>query len=415
MYFCASMEYNLHTLQNGIRVLHKEYKNSNITHCCLVVNTGSRDETKGKEGLAHFIEHLLFKGTQKRSTYHLLNRIEVVGGELNAYTTKEQTCVHTSFLTEHLDRGVELMSDIIFNSKFPENEMDKEKSVILDEIDSYKDLPEESIQDDFEELIFAGHSLGNNILGTPKSVKSLQREDITHFIKKNYKTSEIILAVYGDYNWNKVKKIAEKYLSIIPKNNSISRRKPVTIYTPQQKIIQKNIFQSHAMMGNRCYHLSDDRKVGMLLLSNYLGGPGMSSKLNMEIREKHGICYSIESNYTPLTDTGLFSIYMGTDKDKMEKCQSLVKKELRKLMTDQLGEVTLHQAKQKFIGQISLAEENRLSVVIAFAKAILDHGSADSLEEIYRKINAVTARQIRDISNEIFDLSLLSSLTFVPK
>lgn len=409
------MEYNLHTLDNGIRVLHKSNYGSNITHCCLVVNTGSRDELEGKEGLAHFIEHLLFKGTLKRNTYHLLNRIEVVGGELNAYTTKEQTCVHSSFLTEHLDRGVELMTDIIFHSKFPENEMEKEKGVILDEIHSYKDSPEESIQDDFEELIFANHPLGNNILGTPKSVKKLSKEDIRRFIASNYKTHEIILAVYGDYSWEKVKKIAEKYLSVIPENNTARERKAVSLYVPEEKEVRKNIFQSHCMIGNRCYHLSDERKVAALVLSNYLGGPGMSSRLNMEVREKHGICYSIESNYTPFTDTGMISIYMGTDKDKMEKCRALVNKELKKLRENKLGEMALQQAKQKFIGQISLAEENRLSVIIAFAKSILDHGTADSLEEIYRKINAVTSSQILEISNEIFEPSMLSSLTFSPK
>jgi predicted Zn-dependent peptidase len=409
------MEYQLSTLPNGIRVLHKQQASTNIAHCCVVINSGSRDEREGKEGLAHFIEHLLFKGTEKRNTYHLLNRMEVVGGEINAYTTKEQTCVHASFLDQHLERAVELLADITFHSRFPQAELDKEKSVILDEIDSYKDLPEESIQDDFEELIFAGHTLGNNILGTEESVNRLSREDIFGYIAENYKTSEIILAVYGNFEWKKVMKMAEKYFGNVPVNNSERTRIAVTPYQVKILRVPKPIYQSHAMIGSRCYHLSDEKKTAMLLLNNYLGGPGMSSRLNLEIREKHGICYTIESNYTPMTDTGLFSIYMGTDKGKMDKCMTLVMKELKTLRENKLGTMALHQAKQKLIGQISLSEESRLSVIISIAKSILDHGTSDSLEEIYRKINAVTAEQLLEICNEILVPDYLSSLTFIPE
>lgn len=407
------MEYTLKTLDNGIRILHKDYTASNIAHCCVVINRGSRDEQK--EGLAHFIEHLLFKGTQKRNVYHLLNRLEIVGGELNAYTTKEQTCLHASFRNEYLERAIELLTDIIFFSRFPEQEIEKEKQVVLDEIDAYRDLPEESIQDDFEGIVFKNHPLGSNILGNENSVKSFSRGDIIEFINANYKTDEIIVAIYGDLSWKKFDSIAQKYLEVIPLSKGVNKRIPVTPYKPSHQVIKKQIFQSHSIIGNRCYSLSNKNKTAMLLLSNYLGGSGMSAKLNMEIREKYGICYTIESNYTPFTDTGLFSVYMGTDKGKMEKCQSLVYKELKKLRDKKLTTLTLHQAKQKLIGQIALAEENRLSVIISIAKSILDHGSSDSLEEIYRKIDAVNAEQILEICNEILNPDLLSILTFIPE
>ncbi len=409
------MEYQLYSLSNGIKVLHKPSPLTDITHSCIVINSGSRDEEKGKDGLAHFIEHLLFKGTSRRSTYQLLNRLEVVGGDINAYTTKEQTCVHASFLNQHLERAIDLFTDILFHSTFPVKEMKKEKEVILDEIDSYLDLPEEAIQDDFEALLFKKHSLGNNILGTAETVNKLTSTDIHQYIKNNYKTDEIILGVYGGSDFNKIITIAEKYLGGIKKNNSKKIRQKPLAYKPSLIQVFKPIVQSHAMIGNRCYSTHHKNKVAMLLLNNFLGGPGMSSKLNLEIREKHGICYSIESNYIPFSDTGTFSIYMGTDKDKMDKCQSLVNKELKKLRENKLGSTSLQQAKQKFIGQISLAEESRLSVLLAISKNILEEGKSDSLELIYKEINAITSSQILEVCNEIFDPKKLSYLTFSPE
>ncbi len=339
----------------------------------------------------------------------------MVGGEINAYTTKEHTCIHASFLNQHLDRAAELISDILFNSTFPDKEIKKEREVILDEIDSYLDLPEEAIQDDFEGIIFRGHALGNNILGTTESVKKINKKDILNFLKKNYHTDEIVFAVDGGSDFQKVIAIAEKYFGDIKSNFRKLKREKSKKTKAVQIIKSKTIIQSHAIIGSQCYGNDHPKKTAMLLLNNYLGGPGMSSKLNLEIREKHGICYTIESNYIPFSDTGIFSIYMGTDKDKMEKCQSLVKKELEKLSNKKLGVTSLHQAKQKFIGQISLAEENRLSVIISLAKNILEEGKADSLVEIYKKINLVTASDILSVANDILMLDKLSSLTFLPE
>lgn len=409
------MEYQLFSLKNGLRVLHKPNPHSPIVHACVVINCGSRDEHPSKQGLAHFIEHMLFKGTSTKTLYSILNRMEVVGGELNAYTTKEQTCIHASFLAPHLERAVELFADLLFNSTFPENEITKERVVIMDEIDSYLDLPEEAIQDDFESIIFESHPLGANILGTKKSLAKITRKDLIQFTDKNYRAEDIVLGVYGNVSEQELLQLAEVYFAKVKKRKSAHSRVKPSKYKPQQIVQKKNSVQSHAVMGSRAYDIHHKNKTAMLLLNNYLGGPGMSSRLNMEIREKKGICYTIDANYSPLSDAGIFSIYMGTDAEKMEKCMDLVRKELKLLCDKKLSTVALNQAKKKFIGQISLAEENHLSVLIAFCKSILDHGIADSLEKIYAKIEAVSAEDILHIANEVFDENKLSSLLFLPE
>ncbi len=407
------MEYQLFSLPNGIRVLYKK-EVSKISHCCLLINSGSRDETEGKSGLAHFIEHLLFKGTTKRNTNQILNRLEVVGGDLNAYTTKEYTCLQASFLTPHLDRATDLLADIAFNSSFPEDEMVKEKSVILDEITSYLDQPEEAIADDFEALLFKGHQLGENILGNEESVKGFEKTDINAFINKNYNTHQIIFAISGNYPDKKIQKLATQYFNHLKENNSIKNRQN-PLFNPAEKIaISKPINQAHAILGAQAYGIHHPQKTALLLLNNLLGGYGMSSRLNLEVREKHGIAYTIESGYVPLSDTGIFTIYFGTDEEKVTRAEKIIYRELKKLRENRLGVVQLHQTKQKFIGQIGLGEENRMSVLISMAKSMLDYGKIDTIEEIFAKINAITAEQILTTANEIFDVNQLSSLTFLP-
>jgi predicted Zn-dependent peptidase len=405
------MDYQIYTLKNGIRVLLKPAK-STVSHCCLVINAGSRDEEKGQEGLAHFIEHLLFKETSTKNTSQILNRLEIVGGDLNAYTSKEYTCLHASFLKKYLERAVELLQDIAFNSTFPIHEIEKEKAVILDEIASYEDQPEEAINDDFEALIFENHILGENILGTTASVKATQRQHLVDFIAKNYNTHEIVLAVSGSYSLTKVAKFAEKYFGEIPENNQQKKREKPTINNTISKTIQKPINQTHCMIGNVAYSFHQEQKTGLLLLNNVLGGTGMSSRLNLEIREKHGIAYTIESNYTPLSDTGLFSIYFGTDSEKVEKATKLIEKELRKIREIPLGTMQLAQAKKRFIGQIALAEENRMGVLISMAKSLLDYNKIDSLKEVFEKINKVTSPQLIAIANEVMNPNNLSTLIF---
>jgi predicted Zn-dependent peptidase len=406
-------DHTVHTLSNGIRILFK-HAPSPITHCCFVVNAGSRDEGEQQTGLAHFIEHLLFKETERRNTNQILNRLEIVGADLNAYTAKEYTCIHASLLNQHLERAVDLFEDILFHSTFPADELEKERGVILDEVASYLDQPDEAIQDDFEELLFKNHPFGRNILGTQETVGRLNKADIDHFISTNYNTSQMVFAVFGNYEFKSVVRLAEKYFGRAPVNNNTKHRiKPVAAI-PVKSIFKKPISQTHCIIGTQAYTSSDANRHGLLLLNNYLGGMGMSSRLNLEIREKYGIAYTIESNYTPFSDCGIFSIYFGTDAEKVDKATSLVYKELKKLRDKKFGAVQLQQARQKFLGQIALGEENRMGLIISMAKSLLDFNHVDTLQQLFDKINAVTAAQLLEISNEIFDSSQMVTLLFAP-
>lgn len=413
IYIVPLMDYQVFTLPNGIRLLHKP-TTSLLSHACIIINAGSRDELPGKDGLAHFIEHLLFKKTEKRSTTQILNRLELVGGDLNAYTTKEYTCLHASFLNPYLERAIELLQDLVFHSVFPQDELEKEKSVILDEIASYLDQPEEAIQDDFEDILFAGHQLGRNILGTTDTVKNLQRPDVLNFLSSNYNTHEIVVGVLGNYDFKKLCKVFTKLYSAIPERKINLNRKPFTGNKPSESRIEKSIGQTHCVIGNQAYSIHHEYKTGLMLLNNLLGGTGMSSRLNLQVREKYGIAYTIESNYTGFSDTGIFSIYFGTDAEKSAKAMSLVHKELKKLRDNKLSAIALHQAKQKFTGLIALGEENRIGLIISMTKSLTDYGKADTLEEIYAKVNAVTAEQVLEIANDVFDPSKLTSLVFEP-
>jgi predicted Zn-dependent peptidase len=317
-------------------------------------------------------------------------------------------------LKQHLERAMDLFEDLVFHSTFPDDELQKERGVILDEIASYADQPEEAIQDDFEGLLFKGHPIGNNILGAPESVNQLSKADIEAFIGNNYNTAEMIFGVFGDYDFNKLIKMFTKYFGATPVNHQQKKRIKPDAITTETLIVHKPISQTHCMVGSRAYPSNHPNKYGLLLLNNLLGGMGMSSRLNLEIREKHGIAYTIESSYTSLTDTGIFNIYFGTDAEKADKALRLTHKELKKLRDNQLGTLQLHQAKQKFIGQIALAEENRMSLILSMTKSLLDFNRVDSLEEVFAKINVVTAKELLAISNEIFAPDNLSTLIFEP-
>lgn len=407
------MEYNVHTLPNGIRLLHVPAASA-ISHACIIINSGSRDEKENQSGLAHFIEHLIFKRTEKRNTNQILNRLESVGADLNAYTTKEYTCIHASFLNPYLDRTLELFNDIVFHSTFPEEEMEKEKSVILDEIASYQDQPEEAIYDDFEDLVFSGHPLGRNILGTTDSVGNITRKDVLRFIADNYHTDKIVIAVLGNYSFQKVIKTGSKYYEDIPENLYYQERTAPRQPAVVNRVLNKPIQQAHAVLGMQAYSLHHPYKTGLLLLNNLLGGTGMSSILNLQIREKYGIAYTIESGYSPLSDTGIFTLYFGTDKDKVEKAWSLIFKEFKKIRDKPLNEVQLQKAKNKFIGQIALGEENRIGLIISMAKSLIDYDKIDDLQVIFDKIQAVSTGDVANIANEILNENNLSLLTFYP-
>lgn len=408
------MEYEIIRLDNGIRaVLHRQP--SPITHACLVVNAGSRDEEEGKYGMAHFIEHLLFKQTERRSTQQILNHLEVVGGDLNAYTTKEYTCIHASLLKPHLNRAMDLFEDIIFHSVFPEGEMEKEKGVIVDEMASYLDSPEESIMDDYEDILFKNSGLGHNILGLEKDLMAFEKKDVQEFLLQNYNTHEIVIGITGDYDLRAVERMIRRYFESVPENNTAKKREPAVFNLSEHIEEAKPINQVHYMLGSQAYSFRDDRKTGLLLLNNMLGGMGMSSILNMSIREKHGIAYTIESNYSMYSDTGLFSIYLGTDVEKVKRAKKLVFKELDKLKLKGMSELQLKKAKNKFKGQIALAEENRLSMIVAVAKNVMDYDRIITLDEVFEKIDAVSTVEFQEIANDILDEKKLTSLAFVPE
>lgn len=408
------MDHQIFQLENGLRILLNPHSSA-ITHACIIIDAGSRHERVGKFGTAHFIEHLLFKRTERRGTNQILNRLEMVGGDLNAYTTKEYTCIHASFLNPYLDRALDLFEDISFHSVYPLQEMEKEKGVILDEMASYQDSPEESIMDDFEDLLYEGTALGHNILGVEEDLKGITQSDIKEFTREHYTTSNIVVAISGNYTEKKVRAMAQKIFGSLVTDDW--ERAPITGLTAQVKQVSqtKPINQSHYVLGSQGYSIYDERKTGLLLLNNLLGGFGMSSILNLNIREKYGIAYTIESNYSLYSDTGLFSIYFGTDDEKVEKALHLVHKELKKLRDEPLTATFLQRAKNKFKGQIALAEESRMSLIIAEAKNILDYGHVIGLKDVFDKIDLVSTDDILEISNDVFNEKNLSSLSFVPE
>ncbi|MBL4624559.1 MAG: insulinase family protein [Flavobacteriales bacterium] len=409
------MSFKTFVLENGIRVIHQELPYGDVAHCGLIINVGSRDELPEERGMAHFIEHTIFKGTRKRKAFHILSRLDAVGGEINAYTTKEETCIYASFLSHHYERAIELITDITFNSTLPKKEIDKEKDVIIDEINSYLDDPSETIFDDFEEQLFTGHQIGGNILGEEKLIKKFTVTDIQQFIQKNYSTDEMVFASVGPISFAKLKQQIEKHLGKIEQKSADKKRVEFTGYKPKRIERKRANFQEHVMLGSLAYASQSDKRRGLILLSNLLGGPGLNSRLNLNIREKYGFTYYLESNYTAYSDTGFFNIYFGTDKKHLDKTRSLVLKELRTLREKKLGVNQLHQAKQQLIGQIALSQENKASLMLTIGKSIMLYDVVDPIEKVFEKIERITAEEIQEIANEVFAEDQLTHLTYLSK
>lgn len=406
------MFYQTHILPNGIRIVHKKVV-SPVAHCGLIINAGSRDEKKQEHGLAHFIEHALFKGTCKRKAHHIINRLENVGGEINAYTTKEETCIYSSFLKEDLDRSLELTSDLVFNSTFPDKELDKEREIIIDEIQSYRDSPSELIFDEYEELVYRDNPIGRNILGTPKYLQKFNQLDIRNFIRNNYLTDQMVLSSVGSYEFRKLVKLAEKYLGHISPNHRDRNRENYTSYQPQIKQIKKRTHQAHCIIGNLGFDQRHRYRLPMVLLNNIIGGPGMNTRLNVALREKSGYAYNTESFYSAYTGTGLFGAYFGTDKVHLGKCTDLVLKEFDKLCKTRLGSLQLHKARRQLLGQIAIASENNESFMLVMGKSILIFNRLDSMQEIREKIENISSHEILEIANQVLHRDKLSSLTYV--
>lgn len=405
------MTFETHTLPNGIRIIHKQIP-VNVAHCGIILNTGSRDEKKNEWGMAHFIEHVIFKGTSKRRAYHILSRMEDVGGEINAYTTKEETCIYTTFLDKDYQRALELISDITFNSVFPGKELEKEKEVIIDEINSYKDSPSELIFDDFEELIFKKDPIGRNILGSPKNIKAFTRTDVEHFIKNNYHTDQMVISSVGNISFKKLIRQVERHFGHISANLRVEKRQKPNSYEPRKQTILKNTYQTHCILGNIAYDLKDERRITLSLLSNILGGPGLNSRLNLSLRERHGLAYNIESNYTPYIDTGILNIYFGTDKGNIEKCLNLIYKEMDLLRSTKLGSMQLKRAKNQMIGQIAISSENNENMMLSIGKSFMLYNKVDTLQEVFQNVEKITSEKLMEVANEVLNKKMLTTLTY---
>lgn len=408
------MQYFTHTLSNGIRLVHKPV-DSLVAHCGITINTGSRDEMPTEQGMAHFIEHLIFKGTRKRKAYHVLSHMENVGGEINAYTGKEDTCVYASFMHIHYGRCLDLISDIVFSSAFPEKEIIKEKDVIIDEINSYKDSPGEQIFDDFDTLVYKGHPLGSNILGTPRHLKKFQRNHILQFLERNYVASEMVISSVGKIDFKKLIKLAERYFGHLPAGHRSVPRQRFSGYQAETKLVKRRNHQVHCVIGNEAYSVDNEKKTALVLLNNILGGPGLNSRLNMAVREKHGLCYNIESHYQPYSDTGIFSIYLGTDNDFIDKAVSLVQRELSRLREKRLGSLQLKRARQQLQGQVAISFESNVNEMLSIGKSITLYNKIDTLEQINQKIERVNASELMDVANEVLDTANLSMLMYKPR
>ena len=406
------MNYEAFQLENGIRVIHFRVPNV-VAHMGLIVNAGSRDEGEQEHGVAHFIEHMVFKGTRKRKAYHIISRLEDVGGEINAYTTKEETCIYASFMKEDYSRATELLKDIVFNSTFPEKEIKREKEVITDEINSYFDSPGELIFDDFEDQIYKGHSLGRNILGTPGSLAGLTDKDIRDFIRDHYHTDEMVLCSVGNIPSGRFRKSVEKYFGSIPGNFRKVRREPAGECKSSHITTRKDTYQAHCIIGNTGYDLQHERRIGLHLLNNIIGGPGLNTRLNMSLRERNGYSYHTESHFSPYSDTGILSVYFSSDKSKLGRSRKVVLREFARLRNNKLGTLQLQRAKRQLLGQIAISSENNETLMLSSAKSYLVYNRVDDLLEIGKKIDAISTEEILEIANEILAENRLSSLTYL--
>ena len=467
------MKYNTYTLDNGLRIIHLP-SDSQVVYCGYQINAGTRNEEPGEEGLAHFCEHVTFKGTERRKAWHILNCLESVGGDLNAYTNKEGTVYYSAILKEHIARAVDLLSDIVFHSVYPQAEIDKEVEVICDEIESYNDSPAELIYDEFENILFKGSPLGHNILGTAEQVRAFKTEDALRFTRKLYRPDNAIFFAYGDIDFKKLVKLIQKALGECPKGRELAcsadcksaetpteeriaektpteeriaektpTKERITEETPtgetpteemeagdanhkvqsskfnvqskvagQTIVMQKNTHQAHVMIGTQAYDVNDDRRMPLYLLNNMLGGPGMNAKLNLALREHNGLVYTVESTMVAYGDTGTWSIYFGCDEHDVKRCLRLVRKELDKFMQKPLSDAQLKAAKKQIKGQIGVACDNRENFALDFGKSFLHYGWEKNVDRLYEQVDEITATQIQAVAQELFDKDRLTTLIF---
>lgn len=431
------MKYNTYTLDNGLRIIHLP-SDSKVVYCGYQINAGTRNEEPGEEGLAHFCEHVTFKGTERRKAWHILNCLESVGGDLNAYTNKEGTVYYSAILKEHIARAVDLLTDIVFHSVYPQAEIDKEVEVICDEIESYNDSPAELIYDEFENIIFKGSPLGHNILGTAEQVRSFKTEDALRFTRKLYRPDNAIFFAYGDIDFKKLVRLLKKsFLSeerrVKSEETTFGDRRESQFNSPEAQaqfniqhstfntqhsfegqtiVMQKNTHQAHVMIGTRAYDVNDSRRMPLYLLNNMLGGPGMNAKLNLALREQNGLVYTVESTMVAYGDTGIWSIYFGCDEHDVKRCLRLVRKELDKFMQKPLSEAQLKAAKKQIKGQVGVACDNRENFALDFGKSFLHYGWEKNVDRLYEQVDEITAEQIQAVAQELFDKDRITTLIF---
>lgn len=390
-----SEKYYNHTLPNGLRMIHVP-TSSRVAYCGLSINAGSRDDLEGKAGLAHFVEHTIFKGTKRRRSWHILNRMERVGGELNAYTSKEGTTVYSTFPCEHFERAVELLADLVANSRFPENELVKERDVVLEEIDSYLDSPMDAAYDDFEDLLFAGSALGHNILGNEADLSGITSADCRHYLDTQYVPENMVFFAVGDIKSERLFRMVEKYLGVLSHPLERVGRKVPMGGAPFHKVVDIDSHQAHTIVGKRLFSMYDDRKYAALLLNNILGGPGMNSLLNVAIREKRGYVYTVESSMSLLSDCGFFEIYFGSDEKHVTSSLRIIKRILTDLASTPLSEKALQAAKRQYLGQLLVSSENKEAMALSLGKNYLYYDNVMSDGELAEYIKSVTPQQIMD-------------------
>ena len=415
------MKYNTYTLDNGLRIIHLP-SDSKVVYCGYQINAGTRDEEPGEEGLAHFCEHVTFKGTERRKAWHILNYLESVGGDLNAYTNKEGTVYYAAILKEHIARAVDLLSDIVFHSTYPQQEIDKEVEVICDEIESYNDSPAELIYDEFENILFKGNSLGHNILGTAEQVRQFTTEDALRFTRKLYRPDNAVFFAYGDIDFKKLVTLLKRSVGseeLRVKNEEFNSREEERMKGEESNspkgqtiVMEKHTHQAHVMIGTQAYDVHDDRRMPLYLLNNILGGPGMNAKLNLALREHNGLVYTVESTMVAYGDTGTWSIYFGCDEHDVKRCLRLVRKELDKFMEKPLSDAQLRAAKKQIKGQIGVACDNRENFALDFGKSFLHYGWEKNVDRLYEQVDAITAQQMQAVAQELFDEHRLTTLIF---
>lgn len=396
-------------------MVHQQLATTKIVHCGIIIDIGSRDENLLNQGIAHFWEHMAFKGTKRRRSFNIINSLDSVGGELNAYTDKEKVVFYASVRDEYFERAVDVLSDISFHSVFPDYQIEKERGVILEEMAMYLDSPDESLQDEFESIVYKDHPMGMNILGKPETVNSFTKRDFLSFFRDHLGTDKIAFSCVGNISLDEVERVARKFLEGLVKKKARARRKKFKLYQPLEQIVDRTIKQAKCAIGRDAYPVSDDKRIPLFLLVNMLGGPGMNSRLNLALREKHGFVYSIDAHYIPYTDTGMFAVFFGTEPRQLNRCISLVKKELDRFCDKPLTKRQLSSAKEQIKGQLAMAEENNLGLMLSMGRSVLDLGRIPTLEEVYHQIDEVSATDLRDVAQEIFNERKMSYLIMQPE